>query len=131
LSRPLEDCGDAPRSLEFAILVWTIPAPVVQIHIAIPAPDASGRVERLHHSANSLKRGPPAFILNLNFPAVRVVNFPPSGTPSPFPVHAGHHAKLNAQPAETLQSRSRTPITLALKKPRVDELLAHLAGMPF
>ena len=31
----------------------------------------------------------------------------------------------------TLQSRSRTPITLALKKPRVDELLAHLAGMPF
>ena len=40
-------------------------------------------------------------------------------------------AKLNAQPAETLQSRSRTPITLALKKRRVDELLAHLAGMPF
>jgi hypothetical protein len=38
-------------------LVWTIPAPVVQIHIAIPATDASGRVERLHHSANSLKRG--------------------------------------------------------------------------
>ena len=117
--------------LEFAILVWTIPAPVVQIHIAIPATDASGRVERLHHSANSLKRGPPAFILNLNFPAVRVVNFPPSDTPSPLPVHAGHHAKLNAPPAETLQSRSRTPITLALKKPRVDELLAHLAGMPF
>ena len=122
---------NAPRLLEFAILVWTIPAPVVQIHIAIPATDASGRVERLHHSANSLKRGPPAFILNLNFPAVRVVNFPPSDTPSPFPVHAGHHAKLNAQPAETLQSRSRTPITLALKKRRVDELLAHLAGMPF
>jgi hypothetical protein len=46
-------------------------------------------------------------------------------------VHAGHHAKLNAQPAETLQSRSREPITLALKKRRVDELLAHLAGMPF
>ena len=35
------------------------------------------------------------------------------------------------QPAETLQSRSRKPITLALKKRRVDELLAHLAGMPF
>jgi hypothetical protein len=60
-----------------------------------------------------------------------VVNFPPPDTPSPFPVHAGHHAKLNAQPAETLQSRSRTPITLVLKKRRVDELLAHLAGMPF
>jgi hypothetical protein len=60
-----------------------------------------------------------------------VVNFPPSDAPSPFPVHAGRHAKLNAQPAETLQSRSRTPITLALKKRRVDELLAHLAGMPF
>jgi len=117
--------------LEFAILVWTIPAPVVQILIAIPATDASGRGERLHHSANSLKRGPPAFILNLNFPAVCVVNFPPSDTPSPFPVHAGHHAKLNAHPADTLQSRSRKPITLALKRPRVDKLLAHLAGMPF
>jgi hypothetical protein len=127
----LKIARDVPRLLEFAILVWTIPAPVVQIHIAIPATDASGRVERLHHSANSLKRGPPAFILNLNFPAVRVVNFPPSDTPSPCPVHAGHHAKLNAQPAETFQSRSRTPITLALKKRRVDELLAHLAGMPF
>ena len=43
--------------LEFAIWVWTIPAPVVQIHIAIPATGASGRVERLQHSANSLKRG--------------------------------------------------------------------------
>ena len=74
---------------------------------------------------------PPAFILNLNFPACPCGQFPPSDTPSPFPVHAGHHAKLNAQPAETLQSRSRTPITLALKKRRVDELLAHLAGMPF
>ena len=47
---------DARRLLEFAILVWTIPAPVVQIHIAIPATGASGRVERLQHSANSLKR---------------------------------------------------------------------------
>ena len=28
--------------LEFAIWVWTIPAPVVQIHIAIPATGASG-----------------------------------------------------------------------------------------
>jgi hypothetical protein len=65
----LKIARDVPRLLEFAILVWTIPAPVVQIHIAIPATDASGRVERLHHSANSLKRGPPAFILNLNFPA--------------------------------------------------------------
>jgi len=127
----LKIARDVPRLLEFAILVWTIPAPVVQIHIAIPATDASGRVERLHHSANSLKRGPLAFILNLNFPACPCGQFPPSDTPSPFPVHAGHHAKLNAQPAETLQSRSRTPITLALKKRRVDELLAHLAGMPF
>jgi hypothetical protein len=42
--------------LEFAILVWTIPAPVVQIHIAIPATGASGRVERLQHSANSAVR---------------------------------------------------------------------------
>ena len=38
--------------LEFAILVWTIPAPVVQIHTAIPATGASGRVERLQHPAN-------------------------------------------------------------------------------
>ena len=38
-------------------MVWTIPAPVVQIHIAIPATGASGRVERLQRSANSLKRG--------------------------------------------------------------------------
>ena len=53
----LKIARDVPRLLEFAILVWTIPAPVVQIHIAIPATDASGRVERLHHSANSLKRG--------------------------------------------------------------------------
>jgi NTF2-like N-terminal transpeptidase domain len=52
----LKIARDVPRLLEFAILVWTIPAPVVQIHIAIPATDASGRVERLHHSANSLKR---------------------------------------------------------------------------
>ena len=53
----LKIAREVPRLLEFAILVWTIPAPVVQIHIAIPATDASGRVERLHHSANSLKRG--------------------------------------------------------------------------
>ena len=72
----LKIARDAPRLLEFAILVWTIPAPVVQIHIAIPATDASGRVERLHHSANSLKRGPPAFILNLNFPACPCGQFP-------------------------------------------------------
>ena len=52
----LKIARDVPRLLEFAILVWTIPAPVVQIHIAIPATDASGRVERLQHSANSLKR---------------------------------------------------------------------------
>jgi hypothetical protein len=38
--------------LEFAILVWTIPAPVVQIDIAIPATGASGRVERLQHPAD-------------------------------------------------------------------------------
>ena len=38
--------------LEFAIFVWTIPAPVVQIDIAIPATGASGRVERLQHPAN-------------------------------------------------------------------------------
>ena len=72
----LKIARDVPRLLEFAILVWTIPAPVVQIHIAIPATDASGRVERLHHSANSLKRGPPAFILNLNFPACPCGQFP-------------------------------------------------------
>jgi hypothetical protein len=48
---------DARRLLEFAILVWTIPAPVVQIHIAIPATGASGRGERPQHSANSLKPG--------------------------------------------------------------------------
>ena len=29
--------------LEFAILIWTIPAPVVRIDIAIPATGASGR----------------------------------------------------------------------------------------
>ena len=72
----LKIARDVPRLLEFAILVWTIPAPVVQIHIAISATDASGRVERLHHSANSLKRGPPAFILNLNFPACPCGQFP-------------------------------------------------------
>jgi hypothetical protein len=54
----LKIARDAPRLLEFAILVWTIPAPVVQIHIAIPATGASGRGERLQHSANSLKPGP-------------------------------------------------------------------------
>jgi hypothetical protein len=53
----LKIARDAPRLLEFAIWVWTIPAPVVQIHIAIPATGASGRVARLQHSANSLKRG--------------------------------------------------------------------------
>ncbi len=53
----LKTARDAPRLLEFAILVWTIPAPVVQIHIAIPATGASGRVERLQHPANSRKRG--------------------------------------------------------------------------
>jgi hypothetical protein len=31
----LKIARDAPRLLEFAILVWTIPAPVVQIHLAI------------------------------------------------------------------------------------------------
>jgi Bacterial fructose-1,6-bisphosphatase, glpX-encoded len=53
----LKIARDAPRLLEFAILVWTIPAPVVQLHIAISATEASGRVERRQHSANSLKRG--------------------------------------------------------------------------
>jgi len=33
----LKIARDAPRLLEFAILVWTIPAPVVQIHLAISA----------------------------------------------------------------------------------------------
>ena len=50
----LKIARDVPRLLGLAILVWTIPAPVVQIHIAIPATDASGRVERVQHSVNSL-----------------------------------------------------------------------------
>ena len=57
LSRPLEDCEGMPRACWGSQSSWTIPAPVVQIHIAIPATGASGRVERLQHSANSLKRG--------------------------------------------------------------------------
>ena len=48
----LKIARDAPRLLELAILVWTIPAPVVQIDIAIPATGASGRVERLQHPAD-------------------------------------------------------------------------------
>ena len=48
----LKIARDAPRLLGFAILVWTIPVQVVQIHIAISATEASGRVlPRLQHSA--------------------------------------------------------------------------------
>ena len=47
----LKIARDAPRLLEFAILVWTIPAPVVQIYIAISAIGASGRVERRQRAA--------------------------------------------------------------------------------
>ena len=118
--------------LEFAIFVWTIPPPVVQIHIAIPATDASGRVERLHHSANSLKRGPPAFHSEPELPGLSVWSISRRLTLlRHFRCTPGITLSSTPQPAETLQSRSRTPITLALKKRRVDELFAHLAGMPF
>ena len=53
----LKIARDDPHLLGFAIYMWTIPAQVVQIYLAISATGASGRVERLQHSANSLKRG--------------------------------------------------------------------------
>ena len=46
----LKIARDAPRLLGFAIYVWTIPAQVVQIYIAISASAASGRVERLQRA---------------------------------------------------------------------------------
>ena len=47
----LKIARDAPRLLGFAIYVWTIPAQVVQIYIAISASAASsGRIERLQRA---------------------------------------------------------------------------------
>ena len=46
--------------LEFAILAWTIPAPVVQIYIAISSIGASGRVERRQRAAQDPKAAVPA-----------------------------------------------------------------------
>ena len=55
----LKIARDAPL-LEFAILAWTIPAPVVQVYIAISAIGASGRVERLQRAAQDPKAAVPA-----------------------------------------------------------------------
>ena len=47
----LKIARDDPHLLGFAIYIWTIPAQVVQIYLAISARGASGRVEQLQHSA--------------------------------------------------------------------------------
>jgi hypothetical protein len=47
----LKIARNAARLLGFAILIWTIPAPVVRIDIASSATGASGRVERRQHAA--------------------------------------------------------------------------------
>ena len=56
VSSSLKIARDAPRLLGFAIYVWTIPAQVVQIYIAISASAASGRVERLQRAESGPRR---------------------------------------------------------------------------
>ena len=96
----LKIAKDAPRLLWLAIYVWTIPAQVVQIHIAISATGASEACRAAAARSASLKRGVPSKRFGTHAVTRAHCSPPPTGPVS---------AAAQAPPIDrlTIKSRSR------------------------